>query len=64
VSALAGFCCQRRVERYGEWCMDTNIWGLICVPLGLLVCFGPALIATLMTPAPTEEREAEKTEKH
>jgi len=44
--------------------MDTNYWGLICVPLGLLVCFGPALIATLMTPAPQEKPEPEKTEKH
>ena len=44
--------------------MDTNFWGLMCVPLGLLVCFGPALIATLMTPAPIEKRESEKTEKH
>jgi len=44
--------------------MDINLWGLICVPLGLLVCFGPALIATLMTPAPVEETEPEKTQKH
>ena len=44
--------------------MDTNYWGLICVPLGLLVCFGPALIATLMTPAPQEKPETEKIEKH
>jgi len=44
--------------------MDPNYWGLICVPLGLLVCFGPALIATLMTPAPVQEKESEKKEKH
>lgn len=44
--------------------MDTNFWGLICVPLGLLVCFGPALIATLMTPAPVEEAETKEIEKH
>jgi len=44
--------------------MDINIWGLICVPLGLLVCFGPALIATLMTPEPVDEPEANKIDKH
>jgi hypothetical protein len=27
--------------------MDPNYWGIICVPLGVLICFGPALIATL-----------------
>jgi hypothetical protein len=27
--------------------MDPNFWGIICVPLGVLICFGPALIATL-----------------
>ena len=25
--------------------MDVNYWGLICVPLGITICFGPALIA-------------------
>jgi hypothetical protein len=25
--------------------MDVNYWGLICVPLGILICFGPALLA-------------------
>lgn len=25
--------------------MDVNYWGLICVPLGIAICFGPALIA-------------------
>ena len=44
--------------------MDINLWGLICVPLGLLVCFGPALIATLMTPAPIEKPESEDSQKH
>ena len=29
--------------------MDPNYWGLWCVPLGLAICFGPALVATLMT---------------
>jgi hypothetical protein len=25
--------------------MDVNFWGEICVPLGILICFGPALLA-------------------
>lgn len=29
--------------------MDTNYWGEFCVPLGLVLCFGPALIAALLT---------------
>ncbi|MDB6023573.1 MAG: hypothetical protein JWQ04_3430 [Pedosphaera sp.] len=29
--------------------MDTNYWGLWCVPLGLAICFGPALIAAVLT---------------
>jgi len=28
--------------------MDTNYWGLWCVPLGLFICFGPALIAAAL----------------
>ena len=44
--------------------MDINYWGLICVPLGLAICFGPVLIATLLTPAPAEEPKSDKTEKH
>lgn len=44
--------------------MNSNYWGLLCVPLGLLICFGPALIATLMTPAPDEKQDSDKAEKH
>jgi hypothetical protein len=29
--------------------MDTNFWGLWCVPLGLLLGFTPVLIATVLT---------------
>jgi hypothetical protein len=29
--------------------MDVNYWGLICVPLGLVLCFGPALVAAVLT---------------
>jgi hypothetical protein len=29
--------------------MDTNYWGLWCVPLGLAICFAPALIAAALT---------------
>jgi hypothetical protein len=25
--------------------MNSNIWGLIAMPLGVLLCFGPALFA-------------------
>jgi hypothetical protein len=28
--------------------MDTNYWGLWCVPLGLAICFGPALVAAAL----------------
>jgi hypothetical protein len=28
--------------------MDVNYWGLICVPLGLVLCFGPALVAAAL----------------
>jgi len=28
--------------------MDTNYWGLWCVPLGLLIGFGPALVAAAL----------------
>lgn len=28
--------------------MDTNYWGLWCVPLGLVIGFGPALIAAAL----------------
>ena len=24
--------------------MDVNYWGLICVPLGIVLCFGPILL--------------------
>jgi len=26
-------------------CMDVNLWGEFVVPVGILICFGPALIA-------------------
>ena len=29
--------------------MDSNYWGLWCVPLGLVICFTPALIAAALT---------------
>lgn len=29
--------------------MDPNYWGLWCVPLGLVICFAPALIAAVLT---------------
>ena len=27
--------------------IDTNIWGFLAVPVGVVVCFGPALIVWL-----------------
>jgi hypothetical protein len=30
--------------------MDSNYWGLWCVPLGLVLCFGPALVAAAFFP--------------
>jgi len=27
--------------------LNVNYWGLICVPLGILICFGPVLFAWL-----------------
>jgi len=29
--------------------MDVNFWGLIVVPLGLVICFAPVLIAAVCT---------------
>jgi hypothetical protein len=34
--------------------MDSNIWGLLAVPVGLIICFWPALLATILT-KPKEE---------
>jgi hypothetical protein len=27
--------------------IDSNIWGFLAIPVGLLVCFGPALLVWL-----------------
>jgi hypothetical protein len=27
--------------------MDSNIWGFLAVPVGVVVCFGPALLVWL-----------------
>jgi hypothetical protein len=42
--------------------MDPNYWGLICVPLGILVCFGPVLVAAAFTKP--DKSESEKPGKH
>lgn len=40
--------------------MDTNYWGLWCVPLGLTICFAPALIAAVLTkPKPDDSGKDE-----
>ena len=36
--------CQTRPGRYSGVIMDPNYWGLWCVPLGIALCFGPALL--------------------
>jgi hypothetical protein len=28
--------------------MDANIWGLLAVPVGVAICFGPALVAWVL----------------
>ena len=38
--------------------IDANIWGIIAMPFGLLLCFWPALVAWVKA-----EREAETSEK-
>ena len=42
--------------------MDPNYWGLICVPLGILVCFGPVLFAAAF--GKSETVETDKPDKH
>jgi hypothetical protein len=31
--------------------IDVNMWGIICIPIGLVVCFGPALLAAVFHPS-------------
>jgi hypothetical protein len=40
--------------------MDTNYWGLWCVPLGLAICFGPALIAAALTRPEKTDSKSDK----
>jgi hypothetical protein len=40
-----GFCCQIGFVPYYSGAMDINYWGIICVPIGLILGFGPALLA-------------------
>jgi hypothetical protein len=28
--------------------MNSNYWGILCIPIGLVLCFGPALLATVL----------------
>ena len=39
--------------------IDANIWGLLAMPFGLFLCFGPALIAWVKA----EQQQSEPTEK-
>jgi hypothetical protein len=44
--------------------LDSNHWGLICVPLGLLLGFGPVLWAAAFTsPDPSESDKRGKDSK-
>jgi hypothetical protein len=51
------FCCQGAGGRLSLGGMDTNYWGLWCVPLGLALCFGPALLAAAFFPIDKSEDE-------
>jgi hypothetical protein len=31
--------------------MDSNYWGLFIIPVGLIICFGPALLAAIFHPS-------------
>jgi len=42
--------------------VDTNIWGFLAVPAGVVVCFGPALFVWLR--AELQSRPPEKREDH
>lgn len=40
--------------------IDANIWGLLVVPVGLSICFGPGLVVWLVAELrskPPEEKE-------
>ena len=41
---------------------DVNLWGIFAVPVGVLVCFGPALIlwARMESKPESDESEHEK----
>jgi hypothetical protein len=38
--------------------IDSNIWDFLAMPLGVLICFGPALVVWLK-----EERQTPRSEK-
>jgi hypothetical protein len=42
--------------------MDVNLWGLIVVPLGLLICFWPVLAAAAFAPAKSPVKEERRKE--
>ena len=39
---------------------DANWWGLITMPIGLLVCFGPAVIVWLRAERDTRESDRDQ----
>jgi hypothetical protein len=42
--------------------MDTNYWGLICVPLGIVICFTPVLLVAAF--GKSNSADADKDKKH
>ena len=40
--------------------IDANIWGLLAMPLGVLFCFGPALVVWLASPSEKQEPQRAK----
>ena len=42
--------------------MDSNYWGLICVPLGIALCFSPVLIVWYITA--TRPSDSDKSDSH
>lgn len=40
--------------------IDSNVWGLLAMPMGLLVCFGPVLVAWVIAECRSASQEHPK----
>jgi hypothetical protein len=40
--------------------MDPNFWGLICVPLGVAICFGPVLLVAAFGKSAPRDTDPDK----